>query len=161
MLAQIGTTILGFFLLVVFLKRFFWSAILKVLDERRQQIEGDLAQAAKQKEEMGRLQQELSKRLSVIEEEARAKIQQAMAEGKRIAAEMQEEARTQSAAILAKAKDTVALELDKARVTLRDEVARMTVEATERVLRQKLDDKTDQRLIDSVVDELEQRYTRT
>ena len=36
----------------------------------------------------------------------------------------------------------------------------MTVEAVEKVLKQKLDAKADQRLVASVVDELEQQYTR-
>ena len=61
---------------------------------------------------------------------------------------------------MAKAKETVELELVKARVALRDQVAQMTTDAVERILRQKLTDATDQRLVEGVLDELEQRYTR-
>lgn len=159
LLAQIATNVLGFFLLVVFLRKVFWNSVLKLLDDRRHRIERGLQDISRSKQELEQMQADYTKRLAQIDEEARAKIQQAVTDGKRIATEIQEEARAQSAAILVKAKDTVELELAKAKVTLRDQVAQMTTEAVERVLRQKLDDKTDQRLVESVVDELEQRYT--
>ena len=66
----------------------------------------------------------------------------------------------QGAAILAKSKEAVELELAKARVTLRDQVAQMTLEAVERVLRGTLDEKADRHLVDQILEELEQNETR-
>jgi len=154
MAAQIVTTILGFFLLVLVLRRFFWRAILNVLDERRARIEAHLREAARRQEEAERLQQELATRLTVIDEEARAKIQQAIQEGRRMAAEVQEDARAKAEQILAKSKETIELELAKAKVTLRDELADLTAEAIHRLLRERLDEKTDHRLIASILEEL-------
>ena len=159
-LQQIVSQALAFLVLWVVLKRCAWAPLLAVLDARRARIEEDLRKAAQRHEEMVRLQQELSVRLSKIEDEARIKIQQAVTDGKRLATELQEEARTQGAALVAKAKETVELELVKARVALRDQVAQMTTDAVERILRQKLTDATDHRLVEGVLDELEQRYTR-
>ena len=158
-LQQILSQAFAFIVLWLVLKRFAWGPLLSALDARRARIEEDLRKAASAQEEMTRLQQELSQRLAKIEDEARTKIQQAITDGKRLATEIQEEARMQSAALVAKAKDTVELEIAKARVTLRDQVAQMTTDAVERILRQKLTDATDQRLVDGVLDELEQRYT--
>ena len=104
---------------------------------------------------MARLQEEYAQRLARIEEEARSKIQQAILEGKRIATDIQEQAREQGATLLTKSKEAVALELAKARVVLRDQIAAMTMDAVERILRQKIDAKTDQQLIGAVLDELE------
>ena len=157
---QILSQALAFIILWLVLKRFAWGPLLAVLDARRARIEEDLRKAAATQEATARLHHELSQRLLKIEDEARTKIQQAITDGKRVAAEIQEEARTQGAALVAKAKDTVELEIAKARVTLRDQVAQMTTDAVERILRQKLTDATDQRLVDGVLDELEQRYTR-
>jgi len=154
MAAQIVTTILGFFLLVLVLRRFFWRAILNVLDERRARIEAHLREAARRQEEAERLQQELATRLTVIDEEARAKIQQAIQEGRRMAAEVQEDARAKAEQILAKSKETIELGLAKAKVTLRDELADLTAEAIHRLLRERLDEKTDHRLIASILEEL-------
>ena len=160
MLNQILTTALGFFLLVVLLKKFFWSAILKMLDQRRAYIEEELRQTAQRKTEMTRLQEEYQRRLVKIEEEARAKIQQAILDGKRMSVEIQEQARAQGSALVTKAKETIELELAKAKVTLRDQMVEMTVDAVERILRRKLDEKADRQLVDAVLAELEQDHTR-
>ena len=154
---QIISQAISFLLLLWALKRFAWRPLLAVLDERRARIERDLRDAALQKEDMSRLQEEYRKRLAVIEEEAREKIQQAVLEGKRVSLEMQDHARTQARAIIAKAQETVELELAKANVTLRDQIAEMAVGVVERILQEKLDTQTDRRLVEAALGELEQR----
>ena len=159
-LQQILSQSLSFLLLLWVLRRFAWRPLLAILDKRRAHIEEELRHAAQTKAELARLQEEYSRRLAKIDEEARAKIQQAILEGKRIAIEVQEQARAQAQAILTKSKETVELELAKAKVTLRDQVAAMTVEAVERILKQKLDPKTDHYLVQRVLEELEQGSAR-
>jgi F-type H+-transporting ATPase subunit b len=154
-LQQILSQAVSFVLLLWVLRRFAWRPLLTLLDARRARIEEDLRQVAQAKAEAARLQEDYARRLAAIEEEARTKIQQAVLEGKRIGIEIQEQARAQGQALVTKAKETVELELVKAKVTLRDQVASMTVEAVERVLRKKLDERADRALIDSVVEELE------
>ncbi len=154
-LQQILSQAISFALLVVILKRFAWKPLLAMLDHRRAHIEEELRQVAQSRAEMTRLQQEYSQRLAKIEDEARVKIQQSVLEGKRIAIEIQEQARTQAQAIMAKSKETIELELAKAKVSLRDQMAGMTLEAVERVLRHKLDPAADRRLVDAVLDEIE------
>ena len=80
-LQQIVSQALAFLVLWVVLKRYAWAPLLAVLDARRARIEDDLRKAAERHEEMVRLQQELSGRLSKIEDEARTKIQQAVTDG--------------------------------------------------------------------------------
>ncbi len=159
-LQQILSQAISFVLLVAILKRFAWKPLLSVLDQRRARIEEDLRQVAQSKAELARLQADYTKRLTGIEEEARAKIQQAILEGKRVSVEIQEQARAQGSALVTKAKETIELELAKAKVTLRDQMAEMTVDAVERVLRRKLDEKADRHLVDAVLAELEQEHTR-
>ena len=155
MLSQILTTALGFFVLVLILRKFFWGAVLQILDERRRRIEEGLQKIADAQQDLERLKIAYAQRLTTIEDEARAKIQQAILEGKRIALEIQEQARAQGQALITKAKGTVDLELAKAKVTLRDEVAAMTVDAVERILRQRLDPQIDRRLVETVLEEME------
>ena len=159
-LQQVLSQAISFIVLLMILRRFAWRPLLTILDERRRRIETTLADVAHQKVEMERLQADYAKRLATIDDEARVKIQQAVLEGKRIAMEVQEQARAQAQAILAKSKETVELELAKAKVTLRDQIADMTVEAVERVLQQKLDAKTDRQLVDSALEELEGKPAR-
>ena len=157
MLTQLATTVLGFFLLVAFLKKFFWSAILRMLDERRNRIEGQFRHIEQTQAKLAGLQEELTHRLTAIDEEARAKIQQAILEGKRVAGEIQEDARAQAQAVIAKSKETIELELAKAKVSLRDELADLTVEAAARLLRERCDAEADRRLVRSIIDELGQQ----
>ncbi len=152
--AQIVSQAISFVLLVAVLRRFAWRPLLGVLDQRRARIEEGLRQIAQSRAEVAALQQDYATRLATIDQEARAKIQQAMLEGKRIGMEMQEEARAQAREVLAKSKETIELELAKAKVTLRDQMADMTIDAVERVLKHKLDAAGDQKLIDSILDDL-------
>ena len=155
-LQQIVSQTISFLILLWLLKRFAWRPLLTLLDQRRARIEEALRQIAQSKAEIAQLQAEYSQRLAKINDEARAKIQQAILEGKRISVEIQEQAREQSYALLTKSKETMELELAKAKVTLRDEVAAMTVEAVERILRQKLDAASDRKLVESILNEIEQ-----
>jgi len=159
-LQQIVSQAISFLVLLWLLRRFAWRPLLTILDERRRHIETTLQDVASKKTELERLQADYARRLAKIDDEARVKIQQAVLEGKRIAIEVQEDARAQAQAILAKSKETVELELAKAKVTLRDQIADMTVEAVERVLQQKLDAKTDRALVENTLDELERGRTR-
>ena len=158
---QVISQALSFLLLLWVLRRFAWRPLLAMLDERRARIAQEFQQAAQRKAELERLQEEYGKRLAVIEEEARSKIQQAVLEGKRIAAEIQEQARAQGLALITKSKETVELEIAKAKVTLRDELAALTIGAVERILHEKLDAEKDRQLVNAVLDELERESPNT
>ena len=154
-LQQVVSQAASFLILWAVLARFAWRPLLGILDARRARIEEDLRQVAQRKAEMERLQADYAQRLEQINDEARVKIQQAILEGKRIAAEIQEQARARGAALVQKSKDTIGLELAKAKVTLRDEIAGMALGAVERLLRQKVDAKADRQLVDEVLNELD------
>ena len=155
-LQQIVSQALTFVLLVWVLKRFAWKPILGILDERRARIEEDLRQATQSREEMSRLQQDYAQRLAKIDEEARAKIQESIQDGRRIAAEIQDEARAQAQQLVAKSQETIALELAKAKVSLRNELADLTMDAVERLLKDKVTVASDEKLVASILDELGQ-----
>jgi F-type H+-transporting ATPase subunit b len=157
---QIVSQAISFLLLLWILKRFAWKPLLAVLEARRRQIEEAFQQSAKTRQELAQLQEDYTRRLAAIDQEARLKIQQSVLEAKRIAGEIQEQARAQASAIIQKSKETVDMELAKAKVTLRDEVADMTVEAVEKILQQKLDPQTDRRLVEAALEELERRPAR-
>lgn len=155
-LQQILSQAVSFLLLWWILRRLAWRPLLTALDTRRARIEEEFRQIGQSKAELARLQEDYSRRLAAIEDEARTKIQQAIIEGKKVASEIQEQARAQSSAVLTKSKEAVEMELAKAKVTLRNDVAQMTVEAVERILRRKLDAKADRELVDQILSELEQ-----
>ena len=152
---QVISQALSFLLLLWVLRRFAWRPLLAMLDERRARIEQGFQEIAQRQEELTRLQAEYGQRIAGIEVEARAKIQASITEGKRVSAEIQEQARAQGAALITKSKETVELELAKAKITLRDQMVALTTDAVERILHEKLDAEKDQRLVEAVLDELE------
>ena len=158
--AEIVSQTISFFILVFLLKRFAWKPLLGMLDQRRARIEEGIRLIAQGKAELEHLKEDYTKRLAAIEDEARLKLQQAILEGKKAAVEIQEQAREQGYALMNKAKETIELELGKAKISLRNQMADLTVNAVERVLRQKLDAKADRLLVDSVLEELEREQTK-
>ena len=157
---ELSVQVVGFLALFLILKRVAWRPLLQALDARRAHIEEEVRKASQRNEELARLHQDLNRRLSTIDDEARTKIQQAIQDGRRMAMEIQEDARAKAQQILTKSQETIALELAKAKVSLRDELADMTIAAVERLLKEKLDAKTDQQLVASILDELGQAPTK-
>lgn len=153
-LAQFVVNILAFLLLLAILKKFAWGSLLKLIDERREKILSEFGQIEQTKQELAKLKVEYQAHLTQIEEEARSKIQQAVAEGRRVSSEIEEQARSRSRESLEKAKETIALELAKAREELREQVVDLAIGATHKVLQQHLDEETDRRMIEAFIKEI-------
>ncbi len=154
LLAQFVVNILAFLLLLAILRKYAWGALLKLIDERRERIAAEFAAIDRAKEELTKLKSEYQERLNKIEEEARGKIQQAIQDGRRIAAEVEEGARAHARATLEKSKEAIAQEVAKARVELKEQVVDLAIQATHKVLRQHLDEETDQRMIEAFIQEI-------
>jgi len=152
---EILTQALGFLLLVWVLKRVFWKPVLAALETRRFKIEEAFRQIKNQKKEMELLQKDYESRLEKIEEKAREKLQSAIDEGRNIAREIQEKAREEAKEVLVQSKENLALEIAKARVELRREIANLTLLATEKLLREKMTDDKHREKIFEMIEELE------
>ncbi len=152
---QILVHTIGFFLLVALLKHFTWGPLLGVLDQRRRQIAQGLEDVERAKQEMARLKTQYEQELARIEESARRKLAEAVQEGRRVAAEMEEEGRVRAQESLTKAKEALVLEVAKAKAELRGQIVAMTVEATEKLLRARLDEGRDRALVEAFIAELD------
>ena len=150
---QILTQAIGFLVLLFILKKIAWKPLLSLLDERREKISSEFRNIERTKSELSRLEQDYKARLAEIEAQARQKIQEAVAEGQRIAVEVQEKAREEGKNILNKAKDNIELEIAKARVELRNQVASLAIRAAEKVLKEELSEERHKRLVTEFIDE--------
>ena len=154
LLSQFVTNVLAFLILLVILRKYAWGALLKLIDERRDKIASEFEGIEKAKQELERLKVEYQEHLNKIEEEARAKIQQAVNDGRRIASEIEEDARVHARETLEKTKEAVTLEVAKARVELKEQIVDLAIEATHKVLQQHLDEETDRRMIEAFIKEI-------
>jgi len=149
------TQILGFLIALWILKAFAWKPLLKMLDDRKNKIAGDISEAEKIKADANALLDDYRAKLRDIDGEARAKIQEAVSEGSRIASEIREQARDDSRQILAKSREELSRDIAKARVQLRDDMVRMALKAAEKVISAKLDDAEQKRILDDFLKEVD------
>ena len=154
-LQEILTQALGFLLLVWVMKRIFWKPLLGSLEARRTKIEEAFRGIEHSKKEIESLRADYTLRLEKIEEEARAKLQTAVDEGRKIAREIQEKAREEAKDALTRSKENLGLEVAKARIELRREIAELTLLATEKLLREKMTDAKQKEKILDLIEALE------
>ncbi len=149
------TQIIGFLIALWILKAFAWKPLLKMLDDRRRKIVGDIDDAEKIRAGADELLEAYKVKLRDIDNEARARILEAVSEGSRIASEIRDQAREESRQILAKSRDELARDVAKARVQLRDDIIGMAVKAAEKVISAKLDEAEQKRLLDDFFKEVD------
>ena len=147
LLSQILTQLAAFLIFLWIMRRYVWRPILRLLDERREKIAGEFAHIDSLKAETERSRAEYEGRLKAIEHEARERIQEAVGEGRRVAQEIRERAHADARAITNKAKENIQLEVEKARVQLKEDMIKMTMAAIERVLRTSVSREQHNRLI--------------
>lgn len=154
-ISQILTHMVGFLIALAILAKFAWKPILSVLDERRQKIAQEFKGIEDKKADAENMLQEYEQRLRKIEEEARAKLTEAVQEGQQVAARIKADAQEESRKIVSRAKSELARDVAQARSQLKADMVGMTVSATERLLREKLDTEAHRKLVTRFLDEVE------
>jgi F-type H+-transporting ATPase subunit b len=154
-LAIIITQIIGFIVAFWILKAFAWKPLLKMLEDRKRKIAGDIGDAENIKAEAAKVLDDYKAQLRNIDTEARTRIQDAVADGTKIAAEIREHAREEARQILTKAREDLDRDVAKARVQLRDDVVGMAIKAAEKIIATKLNEAEQKRLLDDFLKEVD------
>lgn len=156
-IAQVLTTLLAFGIFVYMAKKLFWRPILDTIEQRQATIKGEFDKIDAMQRQVDQLQSDYSKRMSDIEAEARLKLQEAMAQGKAIAEEVAEQARRDAETSRQRNEQMLSIEMDKARAELKQDVVRMTLAATEKLVRENMNDQRQRDLVENFVEELAHR----
>jgi F-type H+-transporting ATPase subunit b len=151
---QVLTQIFGFLLMVWVLRRYAWGPLMALLDERRDKIAGEFAEAERLKTEAAEAKARFEQEMRSIEAHARQKLNEAVTEGQKVAAEIKTQAQHEAQARLQRAEDEIDREREKAKETLKEQVIHMSMRTAEKILRQKLDDPAQRKLIGEFVDEV-------
>lgn len=153
-LGQIITQIIGFLVALWILKRYAWKPMLKMLEDRRARIRGDIDAAAQDKAKSAEVLKEYEEQLRNIDAEGRARIQEAVREGQEVAAEIKESARKEAEAFLERAREEIERDKHKAKIELKRDVVNLSVRAAEKLLGESMDDERNRRMVDAFIDEL-------
>lgn len=139
--------------LYLILKHFFFEKVHKFMEARKAAVQDNLDRAKATEEEAQALLSEYQATLSNAEEEKRAIIKAAKAEADRRADAIVGEAKIQAQRIVSEAHENMRAEEEKAVVQLKKEVSSLAVLAAERIMQRELDEKSQQALVDQVLEE--------
>ena len=155
-LGEVLVQLIAFIIVFLTLKGMAWKPILRGMELRRTRIQQEFDSIDSAKKDIELMKAQYTALLQKIEDEARAKIQEAVNDGRRISKELQDKARAESQASFDKAKENLELEIAKARIALRQEIAGLTINASERVLNERMNsDKAQQAKILEIIEDLE------
>ena len=152
---------LFFWMTLVFLVVFFilwrWGfpVIVKMVDERKAFIDESLKKAHEANERLANIQKEGESILQEAREKQAQILREAAETRDAIVEKAQEKARSEGARLLDEAKAAIEQEKKAAIADIRQQVAALSVEIAEKVLREKLkDDKSQMDLIDRMLDDV-------
>ena len=140
--------------LFLVLKKFLFKPVLKVIEERQQEIDGMYTDAENVKANAVALQQEYQQKLYLAAETGDQMVKDAVARGKDREAEIIRQANAEAAAILDKAAADIAQEKKKALNDAKDEISGMAMAIAEKVVGRQLSGEDQDKLVEEFINEL-------
>jgi len=147
-------TLVSFLILLIVLRKFAWKPIVGTVNDREESIRRALASAEDAKREMENLKADNER----ILKEARAEREGMLKEAREIKAKMiadaEDEAKAKADKMIVNAQQAIENEKKSAIAELKNQVAALSVEIAEKVVRKELSDKDKQiKLVEDMLDE--------
>ena len=137
-------TLLAFLIVFFLLKKLAWPAIIKGLSDREENIANSIASAEKIKLEMAQLKNDNDAFLVKAREERALMLKDAKEIKDKMISEAKDEAKAQAAKIVADAQVTINHQKMAALTDLKNQVGRLVIEVSEKILRRELSNKGEQ-----------------
>jgi F-type H+-transporting ATPase subunit b len=148
-------TVLAFFVAFFVLRRWAWPAITEALDKRQRAIEESIDTAERAREEAAGLLAEYRERLKDARGQADEIVARARKASEAHERESVEKAKQRREELLEQTRRDIEAETRRAIGEIRNEVADLTVMATEKVTRKSLDEDDQRRLVEEALGELD------
>ncbi|MDA7716155.1 F0F1 ATP synthase subunit B [Flavobacteriaceae bacterium] len=144
-----------FILLIFLLKKFAWKPILDAVNEREEGIKNALLSAEKAREEMASLQSDNEQTLKKARSERDLLLKEAREIKQQLIDEAKNEAKNEAKKIISQAQETIQNEKNAAIVDLKNQVASLSIDIAEKVLKEKLsNDQSQMNLVKDLVKEV-------
>ena len=143
-LGLIVWTLIAFGIVFFILKKFAWKPILKSLDDREKNISDAILSAETVKAEMAALKSENETLLAKAREERSTMIREAKETRDRMIADAKESAKAETGKIIADAQSTIEQQKMAAITDLKNQVGKLVIEVSEKILRKELSNKEQQ-----------------
>src|SRR5437870_8920468 len=146
--------VISFAIVAFLLRRFAYKPILAVLEDRRRRIEEGLINADKIKKELAEAQKRYQEIVAKANADAQKMIDEARESSAHLAERKQQEAIGAAEQIIAKARETSAVEHERTMESLKRELGRLVVDTTAKVTGKVLTSEDQQRLQEETAHQL-------
>lgn len=148
-------TTLVFIVLLVLLKKFAWKPILGAVEEREGKIQGALDAAKEAEKKMTELTAQNDAILKEARTERDAMLKEAKDAKNAIVSEAKNQASSEAEKVLLDAREQITIEKAKAVTELKNQVAVLSIEIAEKILKGELSDKGKQEtLVNDLIDDV-------
>lgn len=137
-------TLVAFIVVLYVLGKFAWPAIVKGLKQREQGIADSLATAERVMAEMALLKSENEALLATAREERAIMMKEARETKDKIISEAKEQANIEAGKIVAEAQAAINRQKMAALIDVKNQVGKMVIEVSEKILKRELGNKADQ-----------------
>lgn len=146
--------VLVFAAFVLFTMKFVWPPLVNALEERQEKIADGLAAAERGQRELELAQHRVIDELRQAKVQASDIIEKANRRASQIVDEAKDVARLEGQKLVKIAEGQITQELNRAKDDLRKQVASLAVAGAERILQREIDEKANQALLNSLIEEI-------
>jgi F-type H+-transporting ATPase subunit b len=150
----IAAQVTGFILLLIVLGRYLFKPVMTLLAAREQDIRSTYDAAETARTQADEYRDDLERRLSAVEVEARGRLQAAVKEGQDAKDDILADARNRAEEILRRGQESLDREREKTLAELREEVVNLSLAATSKLLEESLDEARHRKLVNDFIDRI-------
>lgn len=147
-------TTLTFILLLILLTKFAWKPILSALKQREDAIKDSLEQAEKAKDEAKQILAENQNSLAKAEDESKKIIEQSRIFAENLKDQMIKDSKAQAKKLLEEASAEIDRKKNAAFDELKNQIAEISVQAAEKILKENLDAEKNKKLVDKYISDI-------
>nr|WP_256445992.1 F0F1 ATP synthase subunit B [Hahella sp. HN01] len=152
-MTMIGQAI-AFFIFVVFCMKYVWPPVIQALREREKKIADGLQAAEHAQKDLELAQEKVAKQLREAKQQAAEIIEQANKRANQMLEEAKDQARTEGERLITAAKAEIDQEKNRAKESLRAEVAALALAGAEKILETSVDAGAHSNMLDKLAAEL-------
>lgn len=145
--------LITFVLVLLLLRKYVYGKLVDTLEARRLAVIESLDSAKKAAQELEKTNEKTAEILQNAQKEAAEIVTLARTEAAGVVEEAENKAKKRAEHLIEQAESRLQQDITKARTELRKEMMNLVADATEKVLAEKIDDKTDKKLIERAVKE--------
>jgi F-type H+-transporting ATPase subunit b len=145
--------LISFTIILLLLRKFVYSKFVETLEERRLAVVASLDDAKEAARELEKTGEKTAEILENAKKEANEIVALARTEAAKAVSESEEKAKKRADHLIEQAESRLKQDIETARDELRKEMLHLVTDATEKVLRQKVDTATDKQLIERAIKE--------